>query len=241
MSIAAFRDAIRRLLGGRRARRSAIVDRDGLREFLRTRASHVAQTSLYGYLRTRAGTRYPELFADDGFIELVNIAKWHIWLDCLADLAIYAGGLLLQRSQASAADITRLMSAAVDAVLAQTGVPAEAGAEYAPHAARVRARLALSDWTHATHGETAFAESPGALVTWAPMIEEFKRLDEEIVRNSVRFRWREVRRELEMALDGEAVAADALRTHDPNNANCPTVATAIRDNPRGPAGGDRRD
>ena len=39
-----------------------IADRDSLAAFLGTRASHVAQTSLYGYLRTRAGTRFPELF-----------------------------------------------------------------------------------------------------------------------------------------------------------------------------------
>ena len=85
----------------------------------------------------------------------------------------------------------------------------EAGAEYAPHAAHVRARLALSDLTHAAHGETAFAESPGALVTWAPMIEEFKRLDEEIVRNSVRFRWHEVQRDLSHNLDPAAIMASA--------------------------------
>ena len=40
---------------GRRRRQGPIEDAAALREFLQTRASFVAQTSLYGYLRTRTG------------------------------------------------------------------------------------------------------------------------------------------------------------------------------------------
>jgi hypothetical protein len=69
-----------------------IATPEALARFLDTRASFIAQTSLYGYLRTRAGMRYPELFDDDPFVEGINIAKWHVWLDCLSDLAVYAGG-----------------------------------------------------------------------------------------------------------------------------------------------------
>jgi hypothetical protein len=61
-----------------------------LAQFLDKRASFIAQTSLYGYLRTRAGMRYPELFDDDPFVEAINIAKWHVWLDCLSDITVYA-------------------------------------------------------------------------------------------------------------------------------------------------------
>jgi hypothetical protein len=52
-------------------------------------------------------------------------------------------------------------------------------------------------------------ESPPALVKWAPIIDELKRLDEAIVRNSVRFRWQEVRRDLRRDLDPAAVMASA--------------------------------
>ena len=86
---------IRDYLGiGRSRRRVPVADREALKLFLATRASHVAQTSLYGYLRTRAGMRYPELFDDDGFVLSINIAKWQIWLACLSDLAVFAGGLM---------------------------------------------------------------------------------------------------------------------------------------------------
>ena len=38
--------------------------------------------------------------------------------------------------------------------------------------------------------------SSDTFLRWASMAEEFKREDEEIMRNSIQFRWIEVRREL---------------------------------------------
>ncbi len=201
--------ALQEYLDPRRRRRLAPV-RDGaeLAQFLQTRSSYVAQMSLYGYLRTRAGMRYPELFDDDAFVGSINIAKWHVWLACLADLTVYAGGLLVLRGAAPEA-AGRVARAAAEAVLAGTGVPEDAGGEFPEHARRVRARLADCDWARVTDGEGPFTESPPALVRWAPVVDELKELDAEIVQNSVRFRWQEVRRDLRRALDAEAVLASA--------------------------------
>lgn len=201
--------ALRKAFGGRgRSRPRAVADRDGLRAFLETRASYVAQMSLYGYLRTRAGVRFPELFTDDPFVVSINIAKWHIWLACLSDLSVYAGFLMLHRANASADDVGNLMRAALDDALAVAGVPEEAGPEFAAHADRVRARIALCDWTALKDDEFAFTESPAALVQWAPIVDDLKQLDAEVVRNSVRFRWQEVRRDLRRDLRAEAVLAE---------------------------------
>lgn len=188
-----------------RERSAPIVDRAGLRRFLHTRSNYVAQYSLYGYLRTRAGIRFPELFNDDAFVAAINIARWHIWLACLSDLAVYAGGLALK--QAPAAEVARLVSEAVDAILKEVGTPAEAGEQFGAHAARVRSRIALCDWAAVRDDESTFAESPAALVRYAPVTDELKQLDEEIVMNSVRFRWQEIRRALRRDLDAERVLA----------------------------------
>ncbi len=188
-----------------------IRDAAELRVFLQTRASHVAQMTLYGYLRTRAGTRFPELFDNDAFIVSMNIAKWHVWLACLSDLSVYAGSLLRRNAGARAEQVGALMRRLLDDVLAETGVPAEAGPEFAAHAQRVRARLALSDWTAGDSEESAFVESPTALVYWAPIVDELKALDESIVRNSIRFRWHEVRRDLSHNLDPAAVLSSAAQ------------------------------
>src|SRR3546814_11390174 len=50
----------------------------------------MAQKTLYGYLKTRMGTRYPRLFEDDVLIASVDLAKLHIYAACLADLALFA-------------------------------------------------------------------------------------------------------------------------------------------------------
>jgi hypothetical protein len=63
-------------------------------------------------------------------------------------------------------------------------------------------------WANAAKGEAAFSGSAGDLIRFAPIIEEFKKLDEEIVRNSIRFRWLDVRAQLKKRLDAGSVCAD---------------------------------
>ncbi|MGW8247305.1 MAG: esterase [Acidiferrobacterales bacterium] len=190
---------------GRSRRDPPVIDEDSLREFLDTRASFVAQTSLYGYLRTRAGMRYPELFDDDPFVKSINIAKWQIWLACLSDLSVFAGGLLLKHPRATTEMVGTLIQRLVNDILQQTGIPEEAGNEFAANAERVRARIAACNWNDITDDEGPFTQSPSALVRWAPVIKELKDQDEEIVTNSVRFRWQKVRQDLRNLLDADRV------------------------------------
>ena len=197
-------------LGVRRAgRKRTIADDAALAHFLDTRASHVAQTTLYGYLRTRAGARYPELFENDAFVVSINHAKWQMWLACLSDLAVYAGGLLAHRSRGDAVAAGEVVRRSVDAALERTGRPDDAGPRFDEGAEAVRERVGGCDWTALGDGEAAFTASPEALVRHAPIIPELMALDEEVVRNSVRFRWQEVRRELRAALDADAVLGRA--------------------------------
>lgn len=196
---------LRNYVGLGRKREDPVRDADGLARFLDTRASFVAQTSLYGYLRTRAGMRYPELFDDDPFVTSINIAKWQIWLACLSDLAVYSGALLSRESGSQEHDVRAIVSGAVEDILTRTGVPEEAGEAFAPGVQQVRHRVAECDWAVLGDDEAAFTESPGALVEWAPIVDHLKQLDAEIVRNSVRFRWQEVRRDLRRSLDAAAV------------------------------------
>lgn len=190
---------------GRRRRLDPITDVEGLRAFLNTRASFVAQTSLYGYLRTRAGQRYPELFDDAIFVRAINQAKWQIWLACLSDLAVYAGGLLTLAEPAAAGRVGPLIEAAVARTLEETGLPPDAGPDFLAGTQEVRARLAGCNWLEITDGELVFSQSPKALVKWAPVVDKLKELDEPIVLNSVRFRWQEVRRDLRRCLDPAAL------------------------------------
>ena len=190
---------------GGTGRKRAIADLEALGHFLDTRASHIAQTTLYGYLRTRAGTRFPVLFENDAFVVSINHAKWQMWLACLSDLSVFAGGLLALRSRAGPAVAGGAVRRAVEGILERTGTPHDSGPLFADGAATVRDRLSRCEWHTVADDESAFTASPEALVRHAPIIPELMALDEEIVRNSVRFRWQEVRRELRARLDADAV------------------------------------
>jgi hypothetical protein len=190
-----------------RIRAKPITSRAEFQRFLDSRASFVAQTTLYGYLRARAGSRFPELFDNETFVRSINIAKWPIWLACLSDLSIYAGGLVAQRTAAAQPEVAGLMNSAVDAVLVATGVPGDAGPDFPSLANEVRERVRDCVWESVRDDASPFTESPAALVRWAPIVDEFKRLDERFVKNSVRFRWQEVRRDLRRDLAADAVLA----------------------------------
>ena len=195
---------------GRAGRERTLTDPAALRSFLDTRASHIAQTTLYGYLRTRAGTRYPVLFEDDAFVVSINHAKWQMWLACLSDLSVYAGGLLARRSRIGPAAVAgEIVRRLVGDLLDRTGIPEDSGPLYAEGAEAVRDRLYGCEWHALADDGTVFTASPEALVRHAPIISELMALDEEIVRNSVRFRWQEVRRELRAMLDADAVLGGA--------------------------------
>jgi hypothetical protein len=186
-------------------KKTTIENADDLVEFISSRASHVAQTSLYGYLRTRAGTRFPELFENPDILISINLAKWHIWLACVSDLCIFIGQIMYQSGRVKSTEIELLMSPMLDLVLQATEVPPEAGEDFEPAAEKERQRIKSFDWSSELDDDSIFSASPSALYYWSPIADELKERDEVIVRNSVRFRWIEVRRSTRQQLNIESI------------------------------------
>ncbi len=198
--------ALRDYTGWRGRRDERWLDRSAtLGDFVQGRASHIAQTALYGYMKTRAGTSFPSLFEDAPMLASINIAKWQVWLACLSDLAVYSGVLLRLRTAAPTASIRALITQMAERALAEAGAPPEAGVDFAAAAKALGARLEAVDFAAYGDDESAFTASPKALVYWAPVADELKNRDVEIIRNSVRFRWQEVRRVLRRRLRAEAL------------------------------------
>jgi hypothetical protein len=179
---------------------SAIRDVASLAAFIESRASHVSQTALYGYLKTRAGTRFPELFEHPEYIKSINIAKWQVWLAAVSDLTMFSG-VLLSRGGLANPEVRECLRQVVDMILDNVGLPSDSGPDFQSATRGILARLEDADWSRLGDDDSCFTESPDALVAWAPVVEHLKELDAEIVRNSVRFRWIEVRRELRRLLD----------------------------------------
>jgi hypothetical protein len=198
-------------------RETAPIDTvEALFSFVSQRAAFVAQHKLYGYLKTRMGTRYPSMFEDDVFVQSINIAKMQVYAACLADLTIHAvsrpelaGGLETAEREAIARACHRQGVAANAAEMAEAHTPED-------WIERFEARIAGIHWENAGATGEVFEESPKALVKWAPIAPELKKYDAEIVRNSVRYAWNEIRRDLRQRLDGASVARDWKRGGDPS-------------------------
>ncbi|NIA69957.1 hypothetical protein HBA54_15240 [Pelagibius litoralis] len=183
---------------------------DSVCSFVSTRSAFVAQKTLYGYVKTRMGTRYPSMFENDVLISSVNIAKMNIFAACLSDLAIYAATRTLRDASPDGAvyrDLAlrcfkRGLSDNEEQVLSTNAFsPSEALAAF-------EQRLAFQDWYGGLPAPELFTASPAALFKWAPIAPELKRQDKEIVENSIRFTWRDVRAQFEKRIDAAGVATD---------------------------------
>jgi hypothetical protein len=192
---------------------------DSLAGFVSTRAAFIAQHTLYGYLKTRMGTRYRSLFEDDTFVASIDIAKLHVYAACLADLALFA--VWRTRTDAGAAladeDCCRLALVCFRRGLADNAASVAAVAAFSPAEAEAafERRLAFWNWDAARQAADIFSESPAALVRWAPIAPELKQFDQEIVENSVKFKWLEVRADFARRLEPTAVAAEAAAARSP--------------------------
>lgn len=171
-------------------RREKISDRAALCRFIDGSSAYVAQTTLYGYIKTRAGFQYFRLFDDAVFVASVNIAKWNIYAACVGDLAAFCAAHLRRHGGEEAA-LADFISACVTDIFASHGTPADASADYPPLAQK--ARLRAADFAATTDDETAFLQSPRALLHWAPIADKHKKYDAEVVKNSMIFKWKEVR------------------------------------------------
>lgn len=179
-----------------RFRRARIASPDQLSEFLATRSAYIAQTSLYGYLKTRMGTQFRQFFEDDGFSRLIHRSAVGLYASCLSDLTVYSVALVGEETGLSAERARSLAKELYEAAL-YTGI--ESKDHYllpADAIPRFQDRVDKTVWANASHWKHTFEGSADDLIDLAPVVDEFKELDREIVKNSIRFRWRDVREQL---------------------------------------------
>ena len=193
---------------GIRFDKSTIQNIDSLAEFIQTRSAYVAQTSLYGYLKTRMGTRFRQVFEDDKFLPSINKAKWHTYGACLSDLTVFAAAITGVENRLEANEISDLARKCFETAVQQTFDDAEADEVRAEIVENFEARIKLTHWPNAAIGENAFTSSPKVLLDSAPIADELKEHDVEIVTNSIRFRWRDVREQLRKRIDRDAICAE---------------------------------
>ena len=193
---------VRALFG--RLDRSPIDSMSSLKVFLQTQSASIAQTTLFGYLRTRMGTRYREMFQDDVFAVSIRRSSAQIFASCLADLTIFSITTISQNSDLRPDEAEKLALDCYQVALRQglEGVPTSMIPQGVEQDFTKRAQS--TDWRNSADA-TIFTKSATDLVRYAPVAEEFKLSDQEILGNSIRFRWRTVREQFVARVDAKAL------------------------------------
>lgn len=196
-----------------------VETRQQLYDFIDTRAAYVSQVTLYTYVKARAGTQYPKLFQNTDFLTSLRIARWHIYGAAICDLSLFAVAQLKRSGGLDDKKASELVAEMLDGILLdyqQDDIDPEL---FTAMGDKGKQRAAFADWNLIADGAAAFQSSSDAVFRWAPIADELKNDDEEIVRNSIHLRWIGVRRDLKALIKPDLVLADwqrAGRRHPPS-------------------------
>ena len=168
-----------------------ISNLDELESFIQSKSAWVTQVTLYGYLKTRMGTRYVLHFENDKFMESVNLAKWNMYSVALQDLIFYTFSYLkinLNYNEVYRAE--EIFLKILDDEITNK-MPLDIIEEAKKN---FKDRLNNINWD-IYYSDLPFNPSALSLFKWAPIAEELKTLDRKIVLNSVILKWDIVKKE----------------------------------------------
>lgn len=177
-------------------------------DFTHTRSSYVGQTALFGYLKARMGTRYRQIFEDETFSREIQVSAVRTFTSCLSDFTIHAVAKVARAANLTPEEATELACQVFEEGLKRGLSSVDSAIHPIDAVQQFRDRARTMSWPGAALSLDLFEKSASDLLDSAPVINDFKELDREIVTNSVRFRWTNHRDQLEQRLDGAAVAAD---------------------------------
>ena len=168
-----------------------INDLNQLEDFIQTKSAWVTQVTLYGYLKTRMGTRYVLHFENDKFMGSVNLAKWNMYAVALQDLVFFTFSYL--KFIFNYQDLSKAKEIFFKILDDETtnGMPLDIIAKAKKD---FEERLQNINWEN-YFNKLPFNQSALSLYEWAPIADELKKLDRKIVLNSVILKWDIVKKE----------------------------------------------
>ena len=162
----------------------SIKSKSDLQKFIQQRSAHVTQTTLYGYLKTRIGVKYSAMVEDEVFSKSINIAKWNIYTTAIADCAFYTFSYLISEKDLKDNDCKEIYLDIIEKEKAN-GLSDEVYNKAKKEFLDRYEKINFSKY----YLDNPFKESCMALYNWAPIADELKNLDKEIVLNSMRLKW----------------------------------------------------
>ena len=164
---------------------------DDLENFIQTKSAWVTQVTLYGYLKTRMGTRYVLHFENDQFMSSVNLAKWNIYSVALQDLTLFTFSYLKNNFNYSEVERSKEIFLKILDDETSNKMPLDIIVNAKNN---FNERLKNINWERYCV-DIPFNPSALSLYEWAPIAEELKTLDRTIVLNSVILKWDVVKKE----------------------------------------------
>ena len=161
-----------------------INSKEDLRNFIQERSAHVTQTTLYGYIKTRIGSRYAMMFEDDVFLKSINLAKWNIYMAALADCTFYVFSYLIDKKNLKQNDSSEVFIQ----ILKHERSNGLEDKLFEDTKLEFNQRLKEIDWKN-YHQDHPFKNSGLSLLKWSPIAENLKVFDKEIVLNSIKLKW----------------------------------------------------
>ena len=162
----------------------SIKSKSDLQKFIQQRSAHVTQTTLYGYLKTRIGVKYTAMVEDEIFSKSINIAKWNIYMVAIADCTFYVFSYLISEKNLKENDCKEIYLDIIEKEK-NNGLSDEIYLRAKQEFLNRYEKINFNEY----HLENPFKESCLALYSWAPIADELKTLDKEIVLNSMRLKW----------------------------------------------------
>jgi len=166
------------------SRFKSIGSKEDLEIFIQERAAHVTETTLYGYIKTRIGTRYHLMLDDAKYSESLNIAKWNIYMAALSDLTLYVFSYLMDQKNLKQNDAEEIFINILQDEI-KNGLNEELLSNTKKE---FILRIKTIDWKR-FYLEKPFKNSGLALYNWSPIADDLKVLDKEIVLNSIMLKW----------------------------------------------------
>ena len=168
-----------------------ITNLDELEEFIQTKSAWVTQVTLYGYLKTRMGTRYVLHFENDKFMASVNLAKWNMYSVALQDLVFFTISYLKANLNYQEVEKAKEIFFSILDDEISNKMPLEIIED---------AKKNFNDRCQKINWDTYFNDLPFnssalSLYQWAPIADDLKKLDRKIVLNSVILKWDVVKKE----------------------------------------------
>ena len=168
-----------------------ISNLDELEKFIQSKSAWVTQVTLYGYLKTRMGTRYVLHFENDEFMRSVNLAKWNIYSVALQDLTFFTFSYLQSKFNYQEIDKAKEIFLKILDDETTNKMPLDLIEETKKE---FDERLKNINWEN-YYIDLPFNPSALSLFKWAPIADDLKKLDRKIVLNSMILKWDIVKKE----------------------------------------------